>query len=335
MGNDMPFQIIDLDPAIDLVQLVSQLEFNPYRLLHGESPETRNAAWANGLQSLNNNKDGLIFQVMENNKIAGICAFTPLPWDSRLFQKKMGMIQFLSITNSAKDPYLVLEKMLAHIIHLAKSKQYAFLLHKCASDNFKVIHSLEDHGFKLESTILNFMFNFHTQDLNQLQISPLPSGFKIRKAEPSDEENLVIVSQKAYDNFFGRYHADERFTKLQATGVYEEWIHSSFHGYADLILVAENQGRIVGYSIWKKNSNEEKKLSNRLSHLSLGAVDPEYSSKGIYNSLLFEGLKALSPDSDLVLIPTQICNYPAQRAYIRLGWRPYDSFHDFHLWLSD
>jgi len=246
----------------------------------------------------------------------------------------MGQIQYLSVASGTKDPYHVYEKLINKILERAKSENYSFLLHKCSSENFQAMGMLEKHGFVLKSTILNFFLSFQNQDINTIQIPKLPTDIQIRDAQPSDEEATVQVSHLAYENFFGRYHADERFTRAQATHVYEEWIHSSFNGYADVILVAEHKKNIVGFSIWKKSSQDEKNLSNRLAHLSLGAVDPGFASKGIYNSLLLEGLKALQPDNDIVTIPTQICNYPAQRAYIRLGWRPYDSMHDFHLWLS-
>ena len=323
-----------MDSNIDLEGLVPQLEFNPFRMIPGETPETRNAAWLSGLQKLYQVKGSALFLAEENGKLTGLCAFSPLPWDSKLFTQKMGQIQYISITASTENPLLAKEKLVQKTLIWAKSEQYSFLLHKCFSDNFRTISILEKHGFALKSTILNFCFDFHSHKIDEMRALILPDDFSIRIAKPSDEEDTVIVSHQAYGNFFGRFHADERFTRSQATLVYEEWIHSSYHGYADVILVAEHNRKIVGFSIWKKSSSEEKKLTNRLCHLSLGAVDPKYASKGIYNSLLFEGLKALEPDNDLVLIPTQICNYAAQRAYIRLGWSPYDSFHDFHLWLS-
>lgn len=331
----MTIKIIELESTDQLKELLPHLEFNPFRLIPGETPETKNAAWLCGLQKLSQMEGSFIYLAKNNATLSGLCAFTPLPWDSRLFQQKMGQIQYISVSSAIKDPSFALEKMIEKVLETAKSQKYSFLLHKCSSDNFQTMGILEKHGFTLKSTILNFSFNFQNQKICDLKIPRLPTDIHIRVANPSDEEATVLVSHLAYDNFFGRYHADERFSRAQATRVYEEWIHSSFHGFADVILVAEHDKKIVGFSIWKKSSTEEKKLNQRLSHLSLGAVDPGYASKGIYNSLLYEGLKALQPDSDLVTIPTQICNYPAQRAYIRLGWRPYDSLHDFHLWLND
>jgi len=325
--------INELDSNINLIELISRLEFNPFRMLPGESPETRNAAWLGALQKISRIKGSIIYSAIENSTAVGLCAFSPMPWDSQLFQRKMGQIHYFSATTTAANPNLILEKMITRTLESAQEQHYSFILHKCSSDNFRNLGLLEKHGFRLKSTILNFTYEYRKQDVNKIQITPLPSGFLIRHAEPNDEEATVHVSHIAYENFFGRYHADENFTRKQATHVYEEWIHSSFHGYADVILIAEYQGKIVGFSIWKKSSPEEKELTNRISHLSLGAVDPGFASKGLYNSLLFEGLKALQPNSDLVLIPTQICNYPAQRSYMRLGWRPNDSFHDFHLWL--
>lgn len=328
-------KIFELESTDQLKEIIPHLEFNPFRLIPGETPETKNAAWLCGLQKISQMEGSFIFLAKTNATISGLCAFTPLPWDSHLFQQKMGQIQYISVASTTKDPSFALKMMIEKVLEKAKSQKYSFLLHKCSSDNFQTMGILEKHGFNLKSTILNFSLNFQNQKISESEITKLPDKIHIRNAKPSDEEATVLVSHSAYDNFFGRYHADERFSRAQATHVYEEWIHSSFHGFADVILVAEHDKKIVGFSIWKKSSTEEKKLRQRISHLSLGAVDPEYASKGIYNFLLYEGLKVLQPDSDLITIPTQICNYPAQRAYIRLGWRPYDSIHDFHLWLND
>jgi ribosomal protein S18 acetylase RimI-like enzyme len=326
-------EIKNFDDSTNLDELVSRLEFNPFRLIPEESPESRNAAWLCSLQKISQSNGSMVYCATEDSTLAGICAFSPMPWDSQLFKKKMGQIHYLSATTNAANSKLIIENFITKILKVAKEQQYSFILHKCPSENFRNQGLLEEYGFRLKSTILNFAYDYRKQDPSKIQITPPPSDIKIRLAKPNDEEATVHVSHLAYENFFGRYHADENISREQATHVYEEWIHSSYKGYADLILVAEHEKRIVGFSIWKKSSQEEKKLSNRLAHLSLGAVDPGFASKGIYNSLLLEGLKALELDNDIVMIPTQICNYPAQRAYIRLGWRPNDSFHDFHLWL--
>ena len=73
--------------------------------------------------------------------------------------------------------------------------------------------------------------------------------------------------------------------------VYEQWVRSSFEGWADWILVAEVDGRIAGYAVWKKASALEVKHSFDIAHCNLEAIHPDFFGRGLYTALTLEGMR--------------------------------------------
>jgi len=54
----------------------------------------------------------------------------------------------------------------------------------------------------------------------------------------------------------------------------------SVSGMGGLILVAEVDGRIVGYGLWRKPLEIEAKNSLSVAHYDLAAIDPEFLGRG-------------------------------------------------------
>ena len=75
-----------------------------------------------------------------------------------------------------------------------------------------------------------------------------------------------------------------------ATKIYAEWVRSAFDGWADWVLVAEVDGTIAGYGLWRKPLEIEAKNSLRVAHYDLAAIDPEFRGRGLWTALMLDGM---------------------------------------------
>lgn len=255
-----------------------------------------------------------------------------LEWDSKLFNKKMGAVSYLTFDKSCDEE--VARDFVNYLVAESKEKGQQFLMCKVNTDNIIGIHSLERNGFLLVDTLLDFIWD---KSKNPLKVDEenLNKEVKIEKAELKDEEQLRNLAREAFKRHFGRYHSDPNIKKEDANKVYEEWISSSLKGYADYFFVAKIKDKIAGYSIWKNMSPLEKKYNLRLGHYSIAGVDESCRGMGLFKVLTVAGMRALENDVDVIEGPTHINNYPVQKGYISLGWKIGDARHSFHKWLKE
>jgi hypothetical protein len=118
------------------------------------------------------------------------------------------------------------------------------------------------------------------------------------------------------------------------TRVYDEWVRSSFAGWADWILVAEVEGAIAGYGVWKKASALEARHSLDIAHYNLAAIHPDFSGRGLYTALALDGMRMAQSFATRLDGPVHVSNYPVHHALQKLGWRTAGARHSFHKWLQ-
>src|SRR5262249_39079518 len=155
-------------------------------------------------------------------------------------------------------------------------------------------HALEESAFQLVDTALHFVYDAGKVPLANVPKSGLAPGCRIRPATANDRDALVDVAASSFQGHFGRFHADPCIPRATATRVYQEWVASSLNGYADYNLVAEADGAIVGYSIWKKPSALEQQFGVRLGHYSISAIHPAHAGRGVFGALTYMGMTMLA-----------------------------------------
>jgi len=314
-------EIIVLDDLEQARPLLDRHPHKPYRWLARDMELT--AYWFDSLAGSRS-----VFAAVQGGEIVGLAVVDDLPWDSRLFQKRMGTIK--NLIGSA----MVLDDLLARAEQWARAAGLEFLICKTYTDDMPLIHALERQGFRLVDTLLDFVYDSRRPPLSQVEKPLTPPGVTIRLAEPSDQAALIEMAGRSFAGHFGRYHSDPRIPREQATQVYEEWLRSSCAGYADWIVVAEIEGQRAGFSTWKKPSTAEQALALKVGHYSIVGVDPAFAGRGLLGLLTYRGMELLDGLADVIEGPTHINNYPMQRGYTRLGWRIADARHAFHKWLD-
>jgi hypothetical protein len=332
--NHVRITSMSIEQLPRLIPLLEMSAQKPYRYLLNELCKKLDSLWFYQLEEAIKNGLGQNFVVMGQDRVLGLILYTNLPWETRIFNKKMGSISHFIVdpTNTQKDEIAGL--LLDQAINWAISNGIEFLLCKTYTDDIFSIHSLESKGFLLMDSLLDYIYDFSRYSLEQVVQPSIPEGYTIRPSRENDEKELIFIARESFQSHFGRFHADERIPKQLATQVYEEWVNSSIHGYADWIRVAEIRGRIAGFSIWKKPSQLELKLNIQVGHYSLCGIHPDYHRKGLFSILTYDGMKLFNGLASCIEGPTHINNYPVQRGYDKLDWKISDARHSFHKWLS-
>ncbi|HEY1581542.1 MAG TPA: hypothetical protein VGF73_00420 [Chthoniobacterales bacterium] len=261
--------------------------------------------------------------------IDGLLFYIDAPWDSKVVGQKVGTLRHFAALIGSGNRDRLLETALEH----ASKRGVRCVTCKVQASEIDTIHSLEKHGFLLMDSLVDFIFDFSSRSADANKARLPGGGAMIRLAEPEDLVGTVLVAEKAFAHYFGRYQADPNVSADAATDFYRQWVQSSFHGWADWILVAEVERRIVGFGIWKKASELEARHLLGVAHYDLAGIDPDFAGRGLYSALAIEGMQRARPFTEHLIGPVHVRNYAVHRALSRLGWKIRAARHSFHKWL--
>lgn len=267
----------------------------------------------------------------------GMAALAPLPWETRILGLPMATLKHLTVTGDYATAYAAADELLQEAMQRAAGQGFHSLLCKVYTDDVPAIHALQANGFLLVDTLLDYIYDSRRADGRgepAAGMTKKAGSVNVRLAAAEDEAELLELARTSFVNHFGRFHSDPRLSKEEATTIYVEWIRSCLAGYADWIPVVEIDGKLAGYSAWKRPSAAENSLRLRVGHYSIAAIHPAFSGRGLFSILTQFGMGLLAGLADVIEGPTHINNYPVQRGYANLGWRIGDARHSFHKWLA-
>ena len=314
-------------------ELFSASPFKPHRFLSAElGPELVDFWYRTFKEDSLENENSITFSASVAGRLTGLAVCAALPWESKVLNVSACGLKHFVLDPRCEERATVANTLMDRADAWAHSLGLDCMMAKVYSDDSTCIHALERAGFLLMDTELNFIYDTTK--------GPLPSirkqgeGIEIRPAVESDIDELAVLAGRAFKDHFGRFHSDEALPRTMASRVYEEWIRSSWNGYADWMFVAEVDNRLAGCSIWRKPSALEESLGRRVGHYSIGFVDPAFKSRGLFASLTYRGMETLCDRAHVIEGPTHVDNLPVQRAYDRLGWQACGAIHAFHKWFK-
>ena len=309
--------------------------FVPWRFLSGSDSTGLVRSWMRELTDLSSSRDDLVALVCDGHDPVGLVACCQKPWDSEALGARAGEIRHLVVPGGGGTGRRELLRELCRIgVDWACGNRVEYLVCRVHSEDVVRANVLEESGFELKDTLLDYVYDYRRMPLGELPGPALAEDVVVREAESRDADGLVDVALAAFARHFGRFHSDERIGAEAATAVYGKWIRDSLAGYADWVVLAEVGGRVAGYSVWRKPSKDESLLPFRLGHYSIGAVHPEFSGRRLFSALTYRGMENLAPFADLIEGPTHVRNHAVQRAYAHLGWGILDARHTFRKWLD-
>ena len=329
-------KVAELDFAAleDLKESLPQLAHKPLAHLSYLRAGQVEAYWLDEIAQDLADESSLSFVSRRSGRIDGLAVCIDSPWDTQAVKRRIAIVKHLAHANNAPDSK-ALDDLLTEVTVLAARRGVECLTCKVQAHDPAVVRALERHGFLLMDTLLHLVFDSSRTPLKNIRLLDRSEPLQTRVAKPEDAPEILALAHKAFANYFGRYHSDPKMPPGTGAKVYDQWVCSGFEGWVDWTIVAEIDGKIVGYSMWKNASVLEAKHCIDVTHCNFGAIHPNFSGRGVYTALKLAGMRIAESFAKHFDLATHIANYPVHRSTARLGWRIAGARHSFHKWLSD
>ena len=268
------------------------------------------------------------FGAMVENRPHGLILVEALPWDNEVLGISCFSIRDLIVPEGpAQDD--IADKLVGFAVEHCASAGGELLVAKTDPVAQYLVRALGLAGFEHMSTLVFYGF-----DVKRGSLPPVNGPFTYRPFEERDEPLIQALAQRGFAGHFDRYTLDKRIPQDKARNVHREWVKNSCRGYADQVFVALDGEKLIGFGTWKFEKGTFDSIGVRIARYDLGAVLPEYRSQGVFKGMTAAGMQWVGNKVDLIEGPTNIRNYPTQRALTRLGWRLVGSRYNYHRWLK-
>lgn len=151
-------------------------------------------------------------------------------------------------------------------------------------------------------------------------------GIVVQKAGENDiaknKETLLKMGFESFSSYFGQYHIS-RITRDKAPILYENWTKEYIEDGRGTIIVAKDNQKVAGFLACEESQHSFEMV--------LSAVDENYRGNKIYERMIREGTRIALEKNKIATLATQVNNYPVQRAWINIGFKPYFSFYMMHI----
>lgn len=301
----------------DVLDFVAQYPFKPYHFYNFDNVRIEKY-FRSCILELHEQDENLDVLVNGSGKIIGLSSWSGLHWDSQQLGKKVGQINLIiSSPGQYEEEYKRREILLKQILYDIVDAQLDYLIVRFFSADHSLMHLLEDYGF----ITLDCVTTFFMELTSTPKVMPNSANCNIREAENKDLSGLKRVAYSSY--VFDRFHSDPIISFKSANELHAAWTENCFLGdAADVVLVAEQDGMILGYIACKINRKAKECLNVMMGNIVLIATSKERQRQGIAQALIHKALGWLKNKSvDLIEVTTQIQNIPALRLYQKIGFK--------------
>jgi GNAT superfamily N-acetyltransferase len=259
------------------------------------------------------------FQALNQNQAMGFAALKELKWDSKHFQKKMGLVDLLTIAQSSRRKLLAANMLLSQVLKEAKSKGYCHLTLKLDNSLIEEIEIAQRLGFFYKANLISYLIN-----LKDLELRNSDSDILISQAKKKETKEIEKIAHDSFSDrniWLDRFHADINLPKKKSDELYVKWIRNCLLGReADIVLSAKVKGRVAGFISAKTDKDIKKYLGLKIATIPLNAVSKKHRGKGIYKLMVKAVLSEYKNKGyDAVIITTQLSTKAVGKTWLSLG----------------
>lgn len=264
----------------------------------------------------------ILYALYDGEQILALGEVVSREWDSQHFGKRIGELVLYETKGASLDGSLAIH--LFEKISREIQQNFDMLFCRVNTDRKNFVKAAETTDFRLMDTQVEYEF------INQKQpVKEIPDSCILRPAELKDLGYLKEIARNSF--FKTRFHADAKLGKEASDLLYQIWVEKSVQdNYADRVVVAQIDDIPVGFATW----NLVKAGDLAMGRLELTAVSETDRNKGIYTSLVNEGIKFYRDKAISIYSSTQINNIAGQRVWIKLGLTMKNSWYIFHRWFK-
>jgi ribosomal protein S18 acetylase RimI-like enzyme len=234
-----------------------------------------------------------------------------LDWDTNFFGARMGAIVLKSgsrstVNSDTESEANFLERQLLSVLRGADIEGFAHVILRVAAEDLPLVWAAERSGLRLVDIAVDSSFSLESAALPD----PDPAVI-IRPANRDDVPRLREIAGQAF--VFSRFAADPFFSSAHVVAFYEQWITNLCAGLAEVVLVCEEDRRVIGFVSCA--------LDNQDGRIPLIAADASVRRRGMGRELTVAALRwFLREGASIVRVKTQATNYPALALYHRAGF---------------
>ena len=274
-------------------------------------------------------KNSNVFSLRGNSRLAGLLSLTRLSWDSKYFG--IGMAEIRALSCSGLDVVATEQKniLLTLAADFCRQKNIKHISVKIDPDDFSGISSLENNGFRLMGSRLTYVLNF-----KRVSLPEFTDLCRIREFKKSDVPGLLELARR-YAPRDSRFSLDHHLPSERSKNFYVEWIKNACRGkFADGVLVAERNKKVVGFATYKFNSGLKRLAGIRCIHRGLLVVSPEGrgASFSLFRELRRHAMSSFGAESGEWVLNN--FNYPMIRILRRIGASFVNMEYVFHKWVD-
>jgi len=259
-----------------------------------------------------------------NRKIIGAYTLAPLPWDSEIYDMKMGKVDWLLAPGDADQRRKAKHELAVTVVKEAQDRGYHHLSARIPAVEHDSAHVLEDAGF-------------HTMDMQVTLVldnpvacdNVLPDGLAISPFEQGDLDSLLDLSTDAY--LESRLFVDPNLPVERTRRLHRQWVENDCLGRAAVVFVARLGHHPVGYIACLLHRAQMEHGKTGFGDIDLIAVNPSARGRGIALALVRTALTWFAMRIGRVTVKTQVTNYPALGLYQRAGFSLQQAFKTLHL----
>jgi ribosomal protein S18 acetylase RimI-like enzyme len=159
------------------------------------------------------------------------------------------------------------------------------------------------------------------------------TGYHIREFKPDEIHELSEITLECFGNHIkvtDHFHADPTLPREKSDLLYVKWLIDSCNDANSVVLVAERDGKPVGFNVCRINDPLDERLGIRLGTMVLTAVKPSERRKLVASSMLNASLAWFAGKVDFVETGGQVSNYAVQSLWTKLGFKLIRSQCTFH-----
>lgn len=264
--------------------------------------------------SLMNIESSKLLTFIEDNEIIGFLSITKEAWDSNFFGFEIyNLNDFWYASYSDR----LLELMIEEVFKFCVTKNVNSLRAKFNLNDISKIQFFENNGFRTMDVHGTYVFDYKRNSIPEIDYDDI----RIRDYIEADLDPLVNLAESSYS--LGRYYSDTHLSKKLCDKFHGSWIANSCNGnIADNVIVAEKNGKPIGYTTLKYDKNFDGLCEKKFGRMILSAVDPRARENKVYTKMIHYGLKWLqSEGADYASLGTQINNIPVQKSWASLGFK--------------
>jgi dTDP-4-amino-4,6-dideoxy-D-galactose acyltransferase len=164
-------------------------------------------------------------------ELADLCEF--LEWDSSFFEKRIARLKSHTLQTETIE----------QVIEWCELNLIDCLYFLAESNDPQTIWLAEENKFRLVE--VRYVLERSLKDWNPDTRPREAVDIIIRDPKTSDISTLQVIARTSYVD--SRFYFDPHFSEEKWGEYYATWVKKSCEGGADLALVAEKQGQVVGY----------------------------------------------------------------------------------------